>query len=189
MKNTTRLEKEKLLNQKAKVLWMTGLSGSGKTTIAFEIEKRLLEKKMLVQLFDGDIVRTGINKDLDFSIEGRTENIRRIAEISKMFINCGVIVIDSFVSPTIEIRELAKNIIGEENFIEIFVNCPLEVCEARDIKGLYRKARLGQIQDFTGIDSPYDKPDKPNIELKTDTTSVEETVDQLIKYILPLITY
>ena len=161
-------EKEKMLKQKAKVLWLTGLSGSGKTTIAKVLERDLHLQGFLTQLLDGDNIRAGINNNLGFSEEDRTENIRRIAEVSKLFINCGVITINCFVSPTEQIRNQAKAIIGEENFIEIFINTPLEVCEARDTKGLYAKARKGEVNNFTGISAPFEDPQTPSIKVETE---------------------
>ena len=183
-----RKEKEQFLKQHAKVLWMTGLSGSGKTTIAIALEKKLRDLGFLTQLLDGDNVRVGINNNLGFSEADRDENIRRIAEVSKLFLNCGVITISCFVSPTIEIRENAKQIIGTHDFIEIFINTPLEVCEKRDVKGLYKKARAGEIKNFTGIDAPFEAPLNPDVDVKTTTESIEESANQILEYVLPLIT-
>ncbi len=180
--------KEKLLNQKSKVIWLTGLSGSGKSTLAELLEKKLYEKKFLTQILDGDNVRTGINNNLGFSDADRLENIRRIAEVSKLFLNCGIITINSFVSPTNEVRKLAKQIIGENDFVEIFVSCPIEVCEQRDVKGLYAKARRGEIKDFTGITAPFESPVTPNLVVKTNELSVEEATEKIFSFILPLIT-
>tara|TARA_R110000868_G_scaffold379689_1_gene645602 strand:+ start:634 stop:1239 length:606 start_codon:yes stop_codon:yes gene_type:complete len=180
-------EKEKMLKQKAKVLWLTGLSGSGKTTIAKVLEKKLHEQGFLTQLLDGDNIRAGINNNLGFSEQDRTENIRRIAEVSKLFLNCGVITINCFVSPTEQIRNQAKAIIGEENFIEIFVNTPLEVCEARDTKGLYAKARRGEVKNFTGISAPFEDPQTPSIKVETENQTVEESANEVLAHILPLI--
>jgi adenylylsulfate kinase len=182
-----RENKEKLLGQKAKVFWMTGLSGSGKSTIAIGVEKALHKKGFLTQVLDGDNVRTGINNNLGFSDEDRTENIRRISEVSKLFLNCGIVVINSFVSPTIKIRAQAKEIIGADDFVEIFINTPLDVCEQRDVKGLYKKARKGEIKNFTGIDAPFEAPPKPDIEIKTAGQSIEESVEKALNKILPLI--
>ena len=176
--------KEQFLNQKAKVLWFTGLSGSGKSTIALGLEKALHEKDFLTQVLDGDNVRTGINNNLGFSDEDRAENIRRIAEVSKLFINCGIITINSFVSPTIEIRNQAKEIIGADNFIEIFVDTPLEICEQRDVKGLYKKARAGEIKDFTGIDAPFEAPQNADLVIKTENKSIEESVNEVFNFII-----
>jgi len=182
-----RPEKEKRLKQKAKVIWMTGLSGSGKTTVGLALEKELYKRGFLVMLLDGDQVRTGINNNLKFSVVDRMENIRRIAEISKLFVNCGIITIDCFISPTNEIRAMAKSIVGKEDFLEVFVSAPLEVCENRDIKGLYAKARTGEIPDFTGISSPFDIPPDPDLVLKTDEMTEEETVEKALAFILPQI--
>jgi adenylylsulfate kinase len=180
--------KEQLLKQKAKVLWMTGLSGSGKTTIGLALEKILHKRGFLVMLLDGDLVRTGINNNLRFSVEDRKENIRRIAEVSKLFVNCGIVTINCFISPTVEIRTMAKEIIGDDDFLEVFVSAPLEICETRDLKGLYAKARSGEILEFTGISSPFDIPQDAALVLKTDQMSVEETVQRALDFILPKIT-
>ena len=182
-----RPDKEKLLNQHSRVIWMTGLSGSGKTTIGTHIEHELNKRGYLTQVLDGDNIRTGINNNLGFSEEDRYENIRRIAEVSKLFMNCGIICINSFISPTREIRHMAMEIIGKENFIEVFINAPLEVCESRDVKGLYKKAREGKIKNFTGIDAPFDAPVMPDIELQTDKLSIRQSVQKCMDYILPII--
>jgi len=183
-----RKEKEQLLNQTAKVIWMTGLSGSGKSTIAIALEKELAQKGFLTQVLDGDNIRTGINNNLGFSDADRTENIRRIAEVSKLFVNCGVITINCFVSPTNTIRNAAKEIIGAEDFVEVFIDTPLEICEQRDVKGLYKKARAGEIKDFTGINAPFEVPENAAIVVKTANKTVEESVNTILKDILPLIT-
>ncbi|MFI5172611.1 MAG: adenylyl-sulfate kinase [Chitinophagales bacterium] len=182
-----RSDKESLLSQRARVIWLTGLSGSGKSTIAEAAEKILHEKGFLTMLLDGDNIRSGINNNLSFSDADRLENIRRIAEVSKLFLNCGVITLNSFVSPTGEIRKLAKQIIGEEDFVEVYINAPLEVCEARDVKGLYKKARAGLIPDFTGITSPFEAPENPDLEIRTDKMEIEESVNMLLDFILPAI--
>ncbi len=182
-----RADKEKLLRQRSKVIWMTGLSGSGKSTVAKGLESALHERGFLAQVLDGDNIRTGINNNLGFSEEDRLENIRRIAEVSKLFLNCGIITINSFVSPTIAIRETAKNIIGADDFLEVYINASLEVCEQRDVKGLYAKARKGEIKDFTGIDAPFEAPIQPHAEIRTDQQPVEGSVEQLLKYLLPII--
>ena len=171
------------MNQKAKVLWFSGLSGSGKSTIAIALEKELYARGFYCYLLDGDNVRTGLCNNLGFTTEERSENIRRISETSKLFIDAGVICINAFVSPTIEIRQMAKDIIGEEHFIEVYVNTPLEVCEARDVKGLYKKARAGEIKNFTGIDAPYEAPLNPQIEIKTVAQSIEEACQLIINQI------
>ena len=182
-----REDRELRLNQKAKALWLTGLSGSGKSTIAEALERELYNKGFFAQVLDGDNIRSGINNNLGFSIEDRKENIRRIAEIAKLYVNSGIIAINSFISPTVEIRSYAKAIIGESDFIEIFINTPLEVCETRDVKGLYKKARSGEIKGFTGIDSPYQAPINPDLEVKTENQSVQESVNAILEFILPII--
>ncbi len=184
-----RPDKEKLLNQHARVLWLTGLSGSGKTTIAQEIEMELNQKGYLTQILDGDNIRTGINNNLGFSQDDRYENIRRIAEVSKLFLDCGIICINSFISPTKKIRKMAMDIIGKENFIEVYINAPLEVCEERDPKGLYKKVREGKIKNFTGIDSPFEAPINPDIELRTHELSINECSTVALKTILPILEY
>ncbi len=184
-----RADKEKLLNQHAIVIWMTGLSGSGKTTLANHIALELNRRGYITQLLDGDNIRSGINSNLGFSIDDRYENIRRISEVSKLFIDCGIICINSFISPTHKIRRLAKEIIGIENYFEVFVNAPIEVCESRDVKGLYKKARKGELQNFTGIDAPFDIPEDPSITVKTNKQSVDESVLKIMEKILPLVRY
>ena len=178
-------KKEKLLNQKGKVVWLTGLSGSGKTTIALQLEKELYKLSFLVQILDGDNIRAGINNNLSFSESDRTENIRRIAEVSKLFLNCGIITINCFVSPTIKMRQIAKKIIGKENYYEIFINADLETCEKRDVKGLYKKARNGEIKNFTGIDSQYEKPNNPSLEVNTSQLSIDQSIEIILKNVLP----
>jgi len=181
--------KEKKLNQKAKVIWMTGLSGSGKTTIAIEVEKRLYEKGYLVQILDGDNIRVGISSNLSFSNKDRLENIRRISEVSKLFINCGIITINCFVSPSNIIRKQAEKIIGIENFIGVFINSNLETCEKRDTKGLYKKARKGEIDNFTGISSEFETPDESYININTSNLSIEKSVNKLMEAIIPKIQF
>ena len=182
-----RKDKEELLNQKSKVIWMTGLSGSGKTTIAKAVERYLYSIGILNQLLDGDNIRVGISNNLSFSEKDRSENIRRIAEVSKLFLNCGVVTLNCFVSPTIKIRKIAKDIIGEENFIEVYINASVETCENRDVKGLYKKARIGEIKDFTGISSPFEAPENPKLEINTSDLSIDESVQKVLDYILPKI--
>jgi adenylylsulfate kinase len=184
-----RRSKEKLLNQRAKVIWMSGLSCAGKSTIAAGLEKELFKRGYLTQILDGDNIRMGLNKNLGFSKEDRIENLRRIAELSKLFINCGIITINSFISPTEEARKSAKSIIGEDNFIEVYINAPIEVCEQRDTKGLYKKARQGLIKDFTGIDSVFEPPENSDIEIRTDLLTIKESIDKLVRFILPLVEY
>ncbi|MBM3434860.1 MAG: adenylyl-sulfate kinase [Bacteroidetes bacterium] len=182
-------EKQKRLGQHSKVIWLTGLPAAGKTTIAINLEKELHKRGFFTQLLDGDIARTGINSDLGFSDEDRYENIRRIAEISRLFIYSGIITINSFISPTEEIRTMAKRIIGNDDFIEIFVNAPLEICESRDPKGLYAKARSGQLKNFTGIQSPFEIPVKAHLEIRTDLFSIQESVQQILDFIIPQLEY
>lgn len=184
-----RLDKERLLGQKALVVWFTGLSGSGKTTIAIDLERRLHELGFKTQVFDADFIRTTINRDLDFTMEGRIENIRRMAAISRLFVEAGLVVICCFISPTRRIRQMARTIIGANDYCEVFVNAPFEVCEARDPKGLYVKARRGEISDFTGIDSPYEAPEHPDLEIRTDQCNVTEAVNQVLDFFLPKIVF
>jgi adenylylsulfate kinase len=179
----SRDQKESLLNQKSVCLWFTGLSGSGKSTLATELEKRLYSKGVLTQVLDGDNIRDGLNSNLGFSVEDRTENIRRIAELNKLFVNCGIVTLNCFVSPSEAIRKQAKEIVGEKDFIEIYVNAPLEVCEERDVKGLYAKARSGQIKNFTGIDAPFEAPVNPDLEILTGQQSLAESTEAVLKYL------
>jgi adenylylsulfate kinase len=184
-----RKEKEALLKQRSKVIWLTGLSGAGKTTLAKHLEKELFSRGYFTQVLDGDNVRTGINNNLGFSDQDRYENIRRIAEVSKLFVNCGVITINCFISPTEDIRDMARKIIGTDDFIEIYVNAPLEVCEDRDIKGLYSRARRGEIKEFTGITSPFETPQNIDLEIRTDLISIEDSVNQMLVLILPRVAF
>jgi len=179
--------KESLLQQKSIVVWMVGLSGSGKSTLAVGLENRLSEIGVLTQLLDGDNLRVGINNNLGFSENDRLENIRRASEVAKLFLNCGVVTICSFISPLVQYRELAKKIVGKENFYEVFVNAPFEICENRDVKGLYKKARNGEIKNFTGLDAPFEKPEAPALEIKTDILSLDESLDLLFESVLKLI--
>jgi len=184
-----RKAKEIYLKQRAKVIWFTGLSGSGKTTLASLLEKRLFELNYFCQILDGDNVRSGINKNLKFTEEDRIENIRRIAEVSKLFMNCGIILICAFISPTNEMRQMAKEIIGEDDFLEIFVNTPIEICEQRDPKGLYKKARSGEIKNFTGISAPFEAPKKPFLEVDNSNPDINETVKEMLRKIIPEIKF
>ena len=179
----SRNEKELFLNQKARVFWFTGLSGSGKSTIAEAVERELFNKGHLVQVLDGDNIRTGICNNLSFSLEDRKENIRRISEVSKLMIGAGIISLNSFVSPTNEIRAYAKSIVGESDFHLIYVKASVETCESRDVKGLYEKARAGIIKGFTGIDSPFDEPDDVQLILDTESETKEESVNKAVNYI------
>lgn len=179
-----RSDKEALLKQKSCVLWMTGLSGSGKSTIAKGLEKKLHEAGYLSYVLDGDNVRAGINANLGFSEEDRMENIRRVSEVSKLFVQAGVITINSFVSPTKDVRQLAKDIIGEEDFLEVYINAPFEVCAQRDVKGLYKKALAGEIKNFTGLDAPFEAPENPAIEIKTAEMSIEDSVEAIFQQLI-----
>lgn len=184
----SRSQKEELLGQRGAVIWLTGLSGSGKSTIARGLESELHKMKHITMLLDGDNVRTGINSNLGFTNADREENIRRIAEVSKLFLNCGIITLNSFVSPTRSMRGMAREIIGDD-FIEVYVNCPLHVCENRDVKGLYKKARAGEIKNFTGIDDPFEAPENPDLEIQTENQTATQSVAQLLEFIKPKIQY
>lgn len=185
----TRQDRERFLRQRSTVLWLTGLSGSGKSTLAQHLERQLFNQGFLAQVLDGDNIRSGINNNLGFSLADRQENIRRIAEVSKLFVQSGLIAINAFISPTKVIRAYAQSIIGAADFIEIYINAPLDVCETRDVKGLYTKARAGEITGFTGIDSPYEAPENPALEIKTNELQVDEAVEKIYHYVLPLIQY
>jgi len=167
----------------SKVIWFTGLSGSGKSTVAGKLEEDLFKKGWHTYLLDGDNVRMGLNKGLGFSLEDRTENIRRIGEVSKLFVDAGVVVLSAFVSPLREDRDFVRSLFPKGEFVEVFVDCPLEICEQRDVKGLYAKARKGEIQDFTGISSPFEEPLQPEVVLHTAKKSLSASVEQLIKYL------
>lgn len=175
--------RENILGQRSKVIWLTGLSGSGKSTIGLALEKRLFQENFVAQLLDGDNIRSGINKNLGFSEEDRKENIRRIAEIAKLYLSSGIITINSFISPTAETRNIAKEIVGEADFLEIYINAPMATCESRDVKGLYKKARAGEIQGFTGVNQAYEEPENPALELRTDLLGVDEAVDKLFTFL------
>lgn len=178
-----RQDRSALKEHRAFVLWFTGLSGSGKSTVANAVEKVLHGEKVHTYLLDGDNVRSGLNSDLDFSEAGRNENIRRIGEVANLMIDSGLVVLTAFVSPFKADREKVKQTVGVENFLEIFVDCPLEVCESRDVKGLYAKARAGLIPDFTGISSPFEEPIHPDVHLHTDKETLEESVSKVVKAI------
>lgn len=181
----TREQRIALLLQHAKLIWFTGLSGSGKSTLAVQLEAQLYAKGFKTYLLDGDNVRSGLNKDLSFAEEGRVENIRRIGEVSKLFLDAGIIVLSAFISPYRADREQVRNIVGADNFIEVFVDAPIEVCEQRDVKGLYKKARAGEVKNFTGIDSPYEAPVNSDLHLHTDKSTVEESIETILNYLLP----
>jgi len=180
----TKEKRVKLTNQKPCILWLTGLSGSGKSTIANILEEILHNNGNLTYLLDGDNIRHRLNSDLGFDDESRVENIRRVGEVSKLFVDSGLIVISAFISPFEKDRELAKSLVNKEEFIEIFIDTPLAVCEQRDPKGLYKKARDGEIKDFTGIDSPYEQPTNPTIHIYNDTNSIKKTCMQIVNYLV-----
>ncbi|MBP6732646.1 MAG: adenylyl-sulfate kinase [Chitinophagales bacterium] len=184
-----RESKEKLLNQRAKVIWFTGLSGSGKSTIAKGLENELYHLGHVTMVLDGDNVRTGINNNLGFSEADRLENIRRIAEVAKLLMESGVIAICCFVSPTEELRNLARGIVGKENFVEVFVNTSIEDCEKRDVKGLYAKARRGEIKDFTGINAPFEIPQNADLSISTTGKTIYESVRAVADFLLPMIKF
>lgn len=184
-KMLTRADKENLLGQRGLMVWFTGLSGSGKSTIAIALERELQKRGLLCRILDGDNIRSGINNNLGFSEEDRIENIRRIAEVGKLFVDTGIITIAAFISPNNALREMAANIIGKNDFMEIYISTPLEECERRDVKGLYAKARRGEIKNFTGISAPFEAPVHPALSIDTSKLSVEESVAELLKLILP----
>lgn len=180
----SRQDKESLLGQRGVMLWLTGLSGSGKSTIAIALERELHKRGLLCRILDGDNIRSGINNNLGFSEEDRVENIRRIAEIGKLFVDTGIITVAAFISPNNDLRRMAARIIGEEDFLEIFVSTPLEECERRDVKGLYAKARCGEIKNFTGISAPFEAPEHPALSLDTSKMSLEASVQALLELLL-----
>ena len=192
-----RKDKEDLLKQHSVMVWFTGLrgeclgivgeSGSGKSTIAIALERELHKRGLLCRILDGDNIRSGINNNLGFTEADRVENIRRIAEVSKLFLDTGVITIAAFISPNNDIREMAADIIGQDDFLEVYVSTPLEECERRDVKGLYAKARKGEIKNFTGISAPFEEPAHPALTLDTSVLSLEESVNKLLELILPRI--
>lgn len=177
----SRKDKEELLGQRGTMLWFTGLSGSGKSTVAIAVERELHRRGKLCRLLDGDNVRTGINRGLGFSEEDRRENIRRIAETGKLFVDTGIITLASFVSPTRELRDMARDIIGTEDFKEIYVCTPFEECERRDVKGLYARARRGEIKDFTGISAPFEAPEHPALAIDTSVVPLRESVERILE--------
>ena len=179
----TKEDRKKMLNQKGLTIWLTGLSGSGKSTIAVELEHALIENKHQAYILDGDNIRHGLNKNLGFSPEDRTENIRRIGEVAKLFTEANIITIAAFVSPYREDRDNVRKLLGHGEFVEIYVNCSLEVCETRDTKGLYKKARAGEVKDFTGISAPYEEPLNPELTIDSSTLSVEESAREILNYL------
>ena len=183
-----RKDREALLKQKGIMIWFTGLSGSGKSTLAIALEGELYKQGILCRILDGDNSRSGINNNLGFSEADRTENIRRIAEVSKLFVDCGIVTIAAFISPTHAIRRMASEIIGEDDFLEVYVSTPIEECERRDVKGLYAKARRGEIKEFTGISSPFEAPEHPFISIDTSRQSLADSVKVLLEAVSPKIT-
>ncbi len=182
-----REDHERLLGQRATMMWLTGLSGSGKSTLAIALERALYERGFLCRILDGDNIRGGINKNLGFSAEDRKENIRRIAEVGRLFVESGVITIAAFISPTKESRAIAREIIGVDDFMEIYVCTPIEECERRDVKGLYKKARAGEIKEFTGVSQPFEKPTNATLMIDTTNLTVEEALAQILEVVLPRI--
>lgn len=182
--NVNKDDRITLLSQKPCILWFTGLSGSGKSTIANAVEKQLFNRGIKTYLLDGDNIRHGLNKDLGFSETDRVENIRRIGEVSKLFVDAGLITLTAFISPFKSDRQIARSLVAYDEFIEVFINTPLEICEKRDPKGLYKKARDGAIKNFTGIDSPYEAPLEPQISINTDALTINESVDKIINYLI-----
>jgi len=178
----SRYDREKLNGHRSSVFWFTGLSGSGKSTIAHVMEERLYRLGVRSYVFDGDNVRHGLCQDLGFSPEDRAENLRRIAEMVKLFLDAGIVCLTAFISPLRADRQLVQQIVGPENFYEIYVNCPLEICESRDVKGLYKLAREGKIKNYTGISAPYEEPENPDLILNTHECSIEECVEQVIEF-------
>ena len=181
----TRADKEQLLGQRGIMIWFTGLSGSGKSTIAIALERELSQRGLLCRILDGDNIRSGINNNLGFSADDRRENIRRIAEVGKLFVATGIITLAAFISPDNEMRGMASDIIGADSFLEVYVSTPLEECERRDVKGLYAKARRGEIKNFTGISAPFEAPMSPALDLDTSKLSLQESVERLLEMILP----
>lgn len=179
----SRSDKEELLGQKGVMLWFTGLSGSGKSTVAIALERELQKRGLLCRILDGDNIRSGINKGLGFTAEDRRENIRRIAEVAKLFVDTGIITIAAFISPSNDLRRMASDIIGAEDFKEVYISTPLEVCEARDVKGLYAKARRGEIKNFTGISAPFEAPEHPALSIDTSKMSLEDSVKQILTFL------
>lgn len=183
----TRKEKEEMLGQRGLMVWFTGLSGSGKSTLALALERELSARGILCKVLDGDNIRSGINSNLGFSAEDRRENIRRIAEVARLFVDLGVVTIASFISPERSMREMAAEIIGREDFKEIYVSTSIAECERRDVKGLYARARRGEIKDFTGVSAPYEPPVAPALAIDTAGKTVEESVNEILSLVLPLV--
>jgi len=180
----TKEDRQKLTKHKSAVLWFTGLSGAGKSTVSVAVEKELHDRGIHTYILDGDNIRHGLNNNLGFSPEDRKENIRRIGEVSKLFVDAGIITLTAFISPYREDRQMVRELLGEGEFIEVYVKCSLEECEKRDPKGLYKKARAGEIKGFTGIDAPYEVPENPELTIETDKQPLEESVKQVIQYLI-----
>lgn len=176
-------DRNKSKKHASKIIWFTGLSGSGKSTIAGSLEEQLHHNSWHTYLLDGDNIRLGLNKDLGFSLEDRSENIRRIGELAKLFVDAGLIVLCAFVSPLEKDRDFVRSLVDDDEFVEVFVDCPIEICEQRDVKGLYAKARAGDIKNFTGISSPFEAPKNPEIHINTNRESLEESVQKIINYL------
>lgn len=186
MKNISKTEREKLKGHKGFAVWLTGLSGAGKSTIATALEGEFFDRKIHTYVLDGDVLRAGLNKDLSFTEEARKENIRRTGEVAKLFVDAGLVVVAAFISPFASDRKVVRELL-KNKFAEVFVDCPLEVCEQRDVKGLYAKARKGELKNFTGIDSPYEKPENSEVTVRTDRETVDESVKKILDVILPAI--
>lgn len=180
----TREDREKLKGHRSFILWFTGLSGSGKSTLAHRVEEKLFEMGIHTYVLDGDNIRSGLNRDLGFSEEDRRENIRRIGEVAKLFVDAGIVVLTAFISPYRRDRAFVRNLVEEGDFIEVYVKCPIDVCEKRDPKGLYKKAKAGVIKNFTGIDAPYEEPLNPELVVETDKQSIEECVNTIIDFLI-----
>ena len=186
-KMLSRADKEVLLGQRGLMVWFTGLSGSGKSTVAIALERELHARGILCRILDGDNVRSGINNNLGFSADDRVENIRRIAEVARLFVDTGIVTIAAFISPSNALREMAAEIIGKDDFVEVYVDTPLSVCEERDVKGLYKKARTGEVKNFTGISAPFEAPEHPALRLDTSKLTIQQSVGKLLELIMPMI--
>lgn len=183
----SRADKEALLGQRGLMVWFTGLSGSGKSTVAIALERELHARGILCRILDGDNVRSGINNNLGFSADDRVENIRRIAEVARLFVDTGIVTIAAFISPSNALREMAAEIIGKDDFVDVYVDTPLSVCEERDVKGLYKKARTGEVKNFTGISAPFEAPEHPALRLDTSKLTIQQSVGKLLELIMPMI--
>ena len=180
----TKHDRQKINGHKSLIVWLTGLSGSGKSTLANLLEQKLHEKGIKTYILDGDNIRSGLNKDLNFSDENRIENIRRIGEVAKLFVDAGIVAITAFISPFKKDRQAVRELVDKDEFLEIFIDCQVEVCEQRDVKGLYKKARAGVIKDFTGISSPFEKPENPDLTLNTENKTKQENAEELYNFVI-----